>query len=468
MGGPDPPIQEQRVLLWMAGSRPAMVKTIRRRGLAPNSRNAVNLGLGLPAPREKCDRPAMAKAATKHVFSRYQVFVIAILAFLQFTIILDFMIVSPLGAMVMPRLHITPQQFAWVVSSYAFSAGLSGLAAAGFADRFDRKRLLLFFYIGFTLGTLLCGLATTYPMLLMARIVTGLFGGVIGSVVLAIATDLFALEVRGRVMGFIQTAFAASQVLGLPMGLFLSNRWDWHAPYIVLAELGLAGLAVIWVKLKPVDAHLGKPQEHSPFMHLFHTITEPRHLLAFLTVTLLATGGFMLMPFSSAFLVHNIGISLEHLPTIYFFTGICTIVFGPLIGKAADKFGKFRVFVFGSALTISMILVYTHLGPTPLPVVVLVNVAMFVGIFSRMIPFQALASQIPEPTKRGAFNAISASIQQVSGGLASVVAGHIVTQAADGSIQHFPEVGYVVVGTTLVGIGLVWNIQRQLRARAQA
>jgi predicted MFS family arabinose efflux permease len=201
-------------------------------------------------------------------------------------------------------------------------------------------------------------------------------------------------------------------------------------------------------------------------MHLFHTITEPRHLLAFLTVTLLATGGFMLMPFSSAFLVHNIGISLQHLPTIYFFTGICTIVFGPLIGKAADKVGKFRVFVFGSALTIAMILVYTHLGPVPLPVVVLVNVAMFVGIFSRMIPFQALASQIPEPTKRGAFNAISSSIQQVSGGLASVVAGHIVTQGADGSIQHFPEVGYVVVGTTLIGIALVWNIQRQLQARA--
>ena len=409
--------------------------------------------------------PSSAPAAA---FSPYQKFVVGLLAFLQFAVILDFMLMAPLGALIMPALAITPKQFGLVVSAYAFSAGISGFVTAGFADRFDRKKILMFFYTGFLLGTLWCGMAPTYELLLAARVFTGVFGGVIGSVVLAIATDLFDIQLRGRVMGLIQTAFAASQVLGLPMGLFLSNRWDWHAPFIVLAVLGLAGLAVIWVKLKPVDAHLGKPQEHSPFMHLFHTITEPRHLLAFLTVTLLATGGFMLMPFSSAFLVHNIGISLEHLPTIYFFTGICTIVFGPLIGKAADKFGKFRVFVFGSALTISMILVYTHLGPTPLPVVVLVNVAMFVGIFSRMIPFQALASQIPEPTKRGAFNAISSSIQQVSGGLASVVAGHIVTQGADGSIQHFPEVGYVVVGTTLVGIALVWNIQRQLAARAAA
>ena len=409
--------------------------------------------------------PNTAPAAS---FSPYQKFVVGLLAFLQFAVILDFMLMAPLGALIMPALAITPKQFGLVVSAYAFSAGISGFVTAGFADRFDRKKILMFFYTGFLLGTLWCGLAPTYELLLAARVFTGVFGGVIGSVVLAIATDLFDIQLRGRVMGLIQTAFAASQVLGLPMGLFLSNRWDWHAPFIVLAVLGVAGLAVIWVKLKPVDAHLGKPQEHSPFMHLLHTITEPRHLLAFLTVTLLATGGFMLMPFSSAFLVHNIGIPLEHLPTIYFFTGICTIVFGPLIGKAADKFGKYRVFVFGSALTIAMIIVYTHLGPTPLPLVVLVNVAMFVGIFSRMIPFQALASQIPEPTKRGAFNAISASIQQVSGGLASVVAGHIVAQGADGSILHFPEVGYVVVGTTLVGIALVWNIQRQLQARAQA
>src|ERR1700744_1648232 len=206
----------------------------------------------------------MAKAATKHVFSRYQVFVIAILAFLQFTIILDFMIVSPLGAMVMPRLHINPQQFAWVVSSYAFSAGLSGLMAAGFADRFDRKRLLLFFYTGFTIGTLLCGLATSYPMLLMARIVTGLFGGVIGSVVLAIATDLFPLEMRGRVMGFIQTAFAASQVMGLPAALYLANRWDWHAPFMAIIAIGVpAGLLIRW-GMKPVLAHLPLKRERIP------------------------------------------------------------------------------------------------------------------------------------------------------------------------------------------------------------
>ena len=406
--------------------------------------------------------PTTAPAAQ---FSPYQKFVVGLLALLQFAVILDFMLMSPLGVFIMPALSISPEQFGKAVSAYAFSAGISGFVAAGFADRFDRKKILMFFYAGFLLGTLGCGLAPTYELLLAARIVTGIFGGVIGSVVLAIATDLFEISLRGRVMGLIQTAFAASQVLGLPMGLFFAKHWDWHMPFLVLAGIGVLGLAVISMKLKPVDGHLGKPQEHSPFMHLWHTLTEPRHLLPFLTVTLLATGGFMLMPFSSAFLVHNIGIDAAHLPTIYFFTGICTIVFGPMIGKASDKVGKFRVFLFGSVLSILMVLVYTHLQQTSIAVVILINVTMFVGIFSRMIPFQALSSQIPEPTKRGAYNAISSSIQQVSGGIASLVAGQIVAQGVDGRIEHFPVIGYVVCGTTLAAIWLVWKIQHQLQAR---
>ncbi len=416
----------------------------------------------MPPPNTKT---AVAPAAP---FSPYQKFVVALLALLQFAVILDFMLMSPLGVFIMPALAISTKQFGLAVSVYAFSAGVSGFVAAGFADRFDRKRLLMFFYTGFLLGTLGCGLAPTYELLLAARVFTGVFGGVIGSVVLAIATDLFDISLRGRVMGLIQTAFAASQVLGLPLGLYFAKHWDWHMPFLVLAGIGVIGLAVISMKLKPVDAHLDKPQEHSPFMHLWHTITEPRHLLPFLTVTLLATGAFMLMPFGSAYVVHNLGIDAAHLPTIYLCTGICTIVFGPLIGKAADKLGRFPVFLFGSTLSMVMVLVYTHLGITSLPVVILINVVMFVGIFSRMIPFQALSSQVPEATKRGAYNAVSASIQQVSGGIASLVAGHIVTQDPEGRIEHFPVVGYVVVVTTLVSVLLVRQIQRQLQARAAA
>ncbi|MBB3211393.1 putative MFS family arabinose efflux permease [Herbaspirillum sp. Sphag1AN] len=403
-----------------------------------------------------------SKAPTN--FSPYQKTVVGMLAFLQFAVILDFMLMSPLGAVIMPALSISPSQFGLVVSAYAFSAGISGLLTAGFADRFDRKRLLLFFYTGFILGTFWCGMAQSFESLLLARVVTGLFGGVIGSIVLAISTDLFPPAMRGRVMGFIQTAFAASQVLGIPMGLYLSNHWDWHVPFLVMAVMGLIGGLIVAWKLKPVADHLKIAQEHSAWMHLWHTVTEPRYLVAFATTALLMTGGFMLMPFSSAYLVNNLGIDLHHLPTVYLITGLCSIFVGPLVGRAADRVGKFRVFLFGSMLSIITVLVYTHLGRVGLPLVVLVNVVLFVGIFSRMIPFQAMVQSVPVQTQRGSFNAISASIQQLSGGLASVVAGHIVSIGADGTLHNFDVIGYIVVATGLVAMTLVWRLNRNLQA----
>jgi predicted MFS family arabinose efflux permease len=398
-------------------------------------------------------------------FTRYQFFVAGLLAFLQFAVILDFMVMAPLGAVIMPALAITPAKFGMIVSAYAFSAGASGILAAGYADRFDRKKILLFFYVGFLAGTLWCGLAQSFASLLMARIVTGLFGGVIGSVVLAIATDLFAANLRGRVMGIIQTAFAASQVLGLPVALYLSNHWDWHMPFFMMVAIGtLGGLVVAW-RLKPVDGHLLGRKETNAFRHLVATVAERRHLPAFATTVLLATGGFMIMPFGSVFTVNNLGIPIEKLPTIYLITGLCTIFVGPLVGKMADKFGKLPVFFAGSVMTSVMVVIYTHLSVVPLAVVVLVNVLLFIGIFSRMIPYQALSASVPEVPMRGSFNAISAAVQQLSGGVAAVIAGHLVSTGLDGKLVGFETVGYVVVGSTVIGALLARQVDREIRQR---
>ncbi len=409
----------------------------------------------------------MDKAATDGIkpgagFTRYQAFVVAVLAFLQFTVILDFMIISPLGAMMMPVLHMSPQQFGLAVSAYALSAGASGLLAAGFADRFDRKRLLLFFYAGFVLGTLFCALADTFPLLLGARIVTGLFGGVIGAIVLAIATDLFPLAVRGRVMGIIQTAFAASQVLGLPAGLYFANHWDWHAPFLAIVAVAAPAGLVIALWMKPVAAHLELNQEKSPFLHLLHTLTEPRHRFAFALNILLPTGGYMLMPFATAYMVDNIGLPLSDLPTIYLVTGLSIVFAGPLIGRFADRVGKFRTFCWGTGLTILMVAVWTNLAHASLATVIAVNVLMFVGIFGRVIPSQALVSAIPSVTERGAFNAVSASLQQFAGGVSAGIAGLVIVVAADGTLKHFNWLGVIVMTVALVSMLLMYFVHKQV------
>lgn len=386
-------------------------------------------------------------------FTGYQKFVVALLAFLQFTVILDFMIMAPLGAFMMPALKMTPAQFGIVVSAYAFSAGISGFLASGFSDRYDRKKLLLFFYTGFVLGTLFCAVAPSYHYMVAARIVTGLFGGVIGSIVLAIAADLFALSQRGRVMGYIQTAFAASQILGLPAGLFLSNKWGWHAPFFMIVAVSVLVGGVILIYLKPIDEHLklSRP-DHSALNHMLTTVNNKKYVFAFVTTAFMSLGGYMLMPFGTDFTVHNLKLTMADLPVIYLITGIATIFIGPLVGKMSDSFGKLRTFYLGAIVSAVMVVYYTNMGPSSLMSVIIVNTVMFVGIFSRMIPSQALMSALPDPSHRGSFMAINSSLQQISGGIAAVVAGLIVVKQADGFIDHFDTLGYVLVGTVTISV----------------
>jgi len=412
-----------------------------------------------PFESPAADSPQNKRAS----FTGYQRFVIAVLAFLQFTIILDFMILAPLGAILMPALRISAPQFGLVVSAYAFSAGVAGLLAAGFADKFDRKKLLLFFYAGFIVGTFLCGLAPSYSLLTAARMTTGFFGGVLGSIVFAITTDLFPFEMRGRVMGIIQSAFAGSQVLGIPAGLYLASRWGWHVPFFMISAVGSVVGFIIWLYLKPIDAHLKVSSNRGMLSHIGETVTSRAHLLAFFATALMATGGFMLMPFSSAFSVNNLGVGLDVLPFVYLYAGLSTIIIGPLVGRLSDAIGLFRVFTIGSLLSIAMVLVYTHLGKTSFAMVVLVNIVLFAGIFSRMIPFQALTSAIPKPSQRGSFMSISSAIQQVSGGIAAVVAGLIVTTSPTGAIEHYDRLGFVVVVAMVCALVLTYFVDRRVK-----
>jgi predicted MFS family arabinose efflux permease len=399
---------------------------------------------------------------TPRKFTSYEVFIIAILSFTQFTIILDFMVLSPLGAILMPKLQITASQFAAVVSAYAFSAGVSGLLAAGFADKYDRKKLLLFFYIGFILGTALCAMAPTYQFLLMARVVTGIFGGVIGSIGFAIVTDLFKMEVRGTVMGFMQMSFASSQILGLPLGLYLANKWGWHSPFALIVVISIIAVVLIMVYMKPVDAHLKLQSERNAVQHLIHTVSNRSYIKGFAATVLLATGGFMLMPFASAFSVNNLGITLEQLPLLYMITGVFSMITGPFVGKLSDRVGKYNVFVGGSLLTIAVVIVYCNLGITPFYLVVLSSVLMFAGVSSRMISSSALLSAVPEPADRGAFMGINASIQQIAGGIATTIAGMIVYQDASQKMQNYDILGYVVSGASLITIAMMYIIHRHV------
>ncbi len=400
-------------------------------------------------------------------FTGYQKFAIFILAITQFTVILDFMVMSPLGDILMKSLGLKPSHFGFAVSAYAFSAGISGLLTAGFADRFDRKKLLLFFYTGFIAGTFLCGIANTYPLLVGARIITGLFGGVIGSISMAIIADLFDLQHRGRVMGFVQMGFAASQVLGIPIGLYLANSWGWHAPFLWVAVMATLVAVLINVKMHPLTKHLSVQRDKSALSHLTHTLAKKDYRIGFTATALLSIGGFMMMPFGSAFAINNLGVTTHELPLLFMVAGLSTLVIMPLVGKLSDRIDKFKIFALASVWMIIMVIIYTNLSVTPFAVVIGFNVLMMAGIMSRMIPSTALITGIPALSDRGAFMSINSSLQQIAGGFAAAFAGMIVLQKDKFSpLEHYNTLGYIIVCITIVSVLLLNRVSKLVKKRA--
>ncbi len=399
-------------------------------------------------------------------FTPYQVLVIILLALTQFTVVLDFMVMSPLGDMLMKSMELTTKQFGFAVSAYAFSAGASGLLTAGFADKFDRKKLLLFFYIGFIAGTLFCSLATTYPMLMAARIITGVFGGVIGSISLAIVSDLFPLTQRGRAMGFMQMGFGASQVLGIPISLYIANHWGWQSPFTMIVGLAtIIWLAVIF-KLLPITKHLEIKSEKTAIKHLWHTIRQRDYRIGFLSTALLSLGGFMMMPWGSAFAVNNLHVTYGELPVLFMVGGVASLIIMPLVGKLSDKVDKFKIFTIAAVWMMIVVLIYTNLPPVHFAIVIIMNIVMMIGIMSRMVPAMALTSALPQMQDRGAFMSINSSLQQIAGGIAAGVGGMIVVQETKTSpLQHYDTLGYVIVVIIVVSIAMIYRVSKIIKAR---
>jgi len=398
--------------------------------------------------------------------TRYQWLTVAILALTQFTVVLDFMVMSPLGDLLMKDFKVKPDQFGIVVSSYALAAGISGFLTAGFADRFDRKRLLVFFYSGFILGTLFCGMAESYNQLVWARILTGLFGGVMSSISMAIVADIFSLEQRGRVMGFMQMGFGLSQIVGIPLSLFIADMYHWQTPFYLIVGLSVGMLLAILFALKPINAHLTLKRENSAFKHLLATIKNRNYRIGFMATAFMSLGGYFMMPWGSAFAVNNVGISQKELPLLFMIVGISTFMIMPLIGWLADKVNKFQLFMLASLVMIGSVLAYVHLGETTLFVLIVVNIFMMGGIMARMVPSQALTTSVPEAKDRGAFMSINSSLQQMAGGVAAMIGGKIVWQYSPSApLMNFDLLGYVVIAVILINIYLTYRVYNYVKTK---
>lgn len=403
--------------------------------------------------------------------SRKEWIVLLILASLNFTHILDFMIMMPLGNYLMPHFHISARFFSWIVASYPITACVSGLIAAFYVDRFDRKKVLMFAYAGFLIGTLCCGIAPDEVFLMAARILTGFFGGLIGAQVLSIIADTFPYEKRGRAMGTIFMAFSVASVVGVPFSLYLANRFSWHAPFIFIAILGLPIIFAIFQFLPAMRSHLVpdndsdvkyKPEVIKVMKEMFG---NPSQLTALLLSGFLMMGHFLIIPFINPYMEFNMGFSKESTPMIYMVGGVCALISSSIIGRLADKHGKFKVFSICLVLSVIPIFFITNMPIIPFYAVLCIFGFWFTFSTGRNIPAQAMISTVVNPAQRGQFMSFNSSFQQLYTGFASVIAGLIVVQDAQGRILHYNWVGYLSVSIVFGTLFLARSLAKRMHLK---
>jgi predicted MFS family arabinose efflux permease len=386
------------------------------------------------------------------------------LAGIQFAHILDFMIMMPLGPILMTELSIDAHQFGLLVSSYTFTAALAGIPIAIFADRFERKRLLLTMFALFALATLACGLAPSYAMLLVARGVAGVFGGMLGSMVHTMVGDLIPFERRGRASGTVMMAFSLSTIAGVPLSLFLANAFGWRMPFFLIATMAFVLLLIGAKQLPELRGHLPEAvlsdsERAHPLAAIGETLRNANHLRAFAFMALLMLGGFTVIPFITIYATANVGIRQEDIPYMYLAGGCATFFTARWIGRLADAHGKVRVYRWVALGALVPLFVQTHLPPVPLWVMIACATVFFIFVPGRMVPAMAIMTSAVEPRLRGTFMSLNGTVQNLFAGIAAYLGGLIMTQDATGKIVGYGNVGFVAMAATVVTLWLVGRIR---------
>lgn len=396
--------------------------------------------------------------------------VLITLAAIQFTNIVDFMIMMPMGDLLKRDLHINPTGFGWLVSAYGLAAGITAFIGVFYLDSLDRKRALLVAYLGFILGTLSSAIVPTttnlelnYALFIATRVFTGFTGGLLGGLVMSIVADVFPMERRGRAMATITLAFSFASVVGVPISLMLVDLFDgnWHVPFYLVAGLAVPFWILAGIYLPRLRDHLDTSKKFQPLETISYTFSNPAQRSALLFTILLVLGQFTIISMLAPFMISNVKLEQEEVKYMYLVGGLCTVVSSILIGKFVDKLGRFRVFQFFALVSIVPIFVNTHLSETPLLLVLVLSGIFFIFVTGRMIPANTIVSGVVNPKYRAGFMSLNSAAQSLASGASAAIAGMIVVQPdVNGPMYHYDTVGYVAISFTFLAVLVMIRLKK--------
>ena len=400
---------------------------------------------------------------TSHLTPKRERWLLLTLASIQFTSVLDFMIMMPLGPQLTELFGISAGEFGFLVSAYTFAAGLSGLLAATYIDRFGRKRMMLTLYPLFGVAALACSFAPTFAWLMLARVASGFFGGVLMALSQTIVAEVIPFERRGRAMGVVMTSFSVATVAGVPLSLFLASHFNWHAPFLAIAlmvSVCALGAAKTLPSLKGhLVAHPSGDSAPSMLANLRLVLVDPNHLRAYAMSSSMVFAGFAVIPYITLYLQGNAGFKPEQIPYVYLTGGVCTLISARFIGHWSDRAGKAYAFRRLALLMPVPLLAMTLSAGLPMVGVLLVSSVLFVVMSGRMIPGMALIGAAADPRRRGSFMTLNSAVQSLAMGLAALVGGQILGRDGNGHLTHYWMAALLGGGASLLSFVLASKLR---------
>lgn len=377
---------------------------------------------------------------------------IFILAAIQFSFLMDYILMMPLGPMLIRELKIDPAQFSYLISSYSFSAAIVGFISSFHIDKFDRKKALIFIYLGFSFGPFLCAISSNFYLLLLARIFTGAFGGMLTSLIMTILGDSIPLERLGRSTSYVIAANGAASIVGVPVGLFLAGKFGWQVPFLGLGILAFLLLITIFIAFPSMKKHLAQRNTSAKGSGIRLALKNPNFIWPLIFMSLLTfAGGFTILPFLSTYMASNLSFSSPDISFLFFLGGLASFVAGPAAGNLTDRYGKQNVFLIINFLSIIPILLVT-IYPLDSKIFALVATTLFFMLSTgRHVSGIALINSRFTKEQRGQFLSLNSSIQMMAGTLGTVLSGYII-YTEEGQIMNFDILGIIAICATILCI----------------
>jgi len=365
------------------------------------------------------------------------------------------MLIMPLGDIFMNTFDINTAQYTLLVSAFAVAAFMSAIIGMLYLDFFDRKKVLLFIYTGFSIGTIGCAMSNSYEMLLALRFVTGLFAGIVGAVVLSIVSDLFPFKERGKAIGIIMAAFSAASALGVPFGLYLADLYSWKLPFLCLGILGLTLLPLIYIYFPSMTDHLKElNQDRKPFQTIKLITSDKNQLRALLTSMIIVLGHFMIIPFITPYMIRNVGLEQEQIKFIFLAGGIATIFSARLIGKLTDQYGVMPVVSVVMFLSFIPTVIITNMAASPVWFALIFTTMFFIFGSGRMIPPNTIITAAASPENRGSFMSMRSGVAQLAIAIAAFISGLVVKEGNSSAIINYDYLGYISIAICLIALYL--------------